>query len=233
MSVFGVQFTYWPTKRSSTPSPSKSANAADVPQPEPTRPEPFVASRKCPLPSFTKRRMSSSPVITRSGAPSSFTSPTATPIPYSEIGRPASFVRSSKRIGPPGSVTFFQKESVGCWVALGSPGHQSPFTKRRSMRPSPSASNAATPEPIVSGIHFFPAAPFTCTNEMPEAFVTSSNRIEDATFVGSGAGVGETGFGGVFCAGGDEQTEGSRRRGDFFEWSWDRNAIAAAGPYSS
>src|SRR5664279_5683584 len=31
MSVFGVQLTYWPTKRSRTPSPSKSANAADVP----------------------------------------------------------------------------------------------------------------------------------------------------------------------------------------------------------
>src|SRR5664280_2686456 len=62
------------------------------------------------------------------------------------------------------------------------------------MRPSPSASNAATPEPIVSGIHFFPAAPFTCVNTTPEAFVTSSNRMEETTRVGSGAGVGETGF---------------------------------------
>src|ERR1035441_64974 len=62
------------------------------------------------------------------------------------------------------------------------------------MRPSPSASNAATPEPIVSGIHFFPAAPFTCVNATPEAFVTSSNRIEETAGVGSGAGVGETGF---------------------------------------
>src|SRR5664279_2797220 len=62
------------------------------------------------------------------------------------------------------------------------------------MRPSPSASNAATPEPIVSGIHFFPAAPFTCVNTTPEAFVTSSKRMEETTRVGSGAGVGETGF---------------------------------------
>src|SRR5271169_4756150 len=63
------------------------------------------------------------------------------------------------------------------------------------MRPSPSASNAATPEPIVSGIHFFPAAPFTCVKATPEAFVTSSKRIEETARVGSGAGVGETGFG--------------------------------------
>jgi hypothetical protein len=47
---------------------------------------------------------------------------------------------------------------------------------------------------MVSGIHFLPEAPFTCVNATPEAFVTSSKRIEEVTRVGSGAGVGETGF---------------------------------------
>src|ERR1017187_6164660 len=79
------------------------------------------------------------------------------------------------------------------------------------IRPSPSASNAATPEPIVSGIHFFPAAPFTCVNATPEAFVTSSNRIEETARVGSGAGVGETGFVSGFLQAVAENTDARRK----------------------
>ncbi len=100
---------------------------------------------------------------------------------------------------------------MGWRAAFGSPGHQRPFTNRRSTRPSPSASNAATPDPIVSGIHFFPSAPFTWTNETPEDFVTSSNRMDEATFVGSGAGVGETGFWGVFVQAAARRRAGRRR----------------------
>src|SRR5450830_160224 len=96
------------------------------------------------------------------------------------------------------------------------------------MRPSPSASNAATPEPIVSGIHFFPAAPFTCVNATPEAFVTSSNRIEETARVGSGAGVGETGFVSGFLqavAANAHARRKAKKRGRFLRRLMRRNRI--------
>jgi len=37
----------------------------------------------------------------------------------------------------------------------------------------------AQPEPIVSGMYFLPSAPFECWNRIPEAVVTSVNRIAD------------------------------------------------------
>ena len=64
---------------------------------------------------------------------------------------------------------------------------------------------------MVSGIHFFPAAPFTCVKATPEAFVTSSNRIEETARVGSGAGVGETGFGSGFRHAAAVNTHAKRR----------------------
>src|SRR5258706_561864 len=73
---------------------------------------------------------------------------------------------------------------------------------KTSRIPSPSKSAKAAevpqpprsrPDPFVSGIHFFPKAPLTWTKETPHSEVTSSKRIAEGAFVGSAAGVGETG----------------------------------------
>src|SRR4051812_17701008 len=47
---------------------------------------------------------------------------------------------------------------------------------RMSGRPSPSASNAATPEPMVSGSHFLPVRPALWVKWIPDAAVTSAKR---------------------------------------------------------
>src|SRR3954462_4901034 len=59
-----------------------------------------------------------------------------------------------------------------------------------SSQPSPSASNRATPAPMVSGRYFLPARPLLWVKRTPEAAVTSVNRIP-----GCGAGAAALGAG--------------------------------------
>src|SRR4051795_8026830 len=59
-----------------------------------------------------------------------------------------------------------------------------------SSQPSPSASNRATPAPMVSGRYFLPARPLLWMKRTPEAAVTSVNRIP-----GCGAGTAALGAG--------------------------------------
>src|SRR5216684_747884 len=55
-----------------------------------------------------------------------------------------------------------------------------------SSQPSPSASKNATPDPMVSGSHFFPVRPELWTKRMPAAAVTSVNLTGS---LGGGTGI--------------------------------------------
>src|SRR5437870_447702 len=57
-----------------------------------------------------------------------------------------------------------------------------------SSQPSPSASNRATPEPMVSGRYFLPARPLLWVKRTPEALVTSVNFTAGAGGAALGGG---------------------------------------------
>src|SRR4051812_39275967 len=81
-----------------------------------------------------------------------------------------------------------------------------------SSQPSPSASNRATPAPMVSGRYFFPARPLLWVKRTPEAAVTSVNRIP-----GGGAGAAALGAGAAAARPRAERARAERVRMRFKE----------------
>ena len=90
-------------------------------------------------------------------------------MPYTLTSSPEPAVTSAKDPAP----SLANSADVGAGPSLSWPGHQAPLTSRASSSPSPSRSCSAQPEPIVSGIHFWPKAPVSWRKVRPEAAAVS------------------------------------------------------------